>query len=105
MTSYQLGPDLSNASHIGFEILVGTRRISCAVSNEALEAAAGLALPSTSVARRRSFDRFRTLIHSAATLKFSDSTKKVGDCVMLQSEDLRRVPLEKGVPVFGTTAR
>lgn len=105
MTSPQLAPNLSNASHIGFEILVGTRRISCGVSNEALEAAAGLALPSTSVARRRSFDRFRTLIHSAAKLKFSDSIEKMDDYVLVQSDDLRRVPLEKGVPVFGTTTR
>ena len=51
---------------IRFEIRDGMRRVSCVVLNEALEAAAGLPQLSAPMLRRRSFDRFRTLIHAAA---------------------------------------
>ncbi|GBQ27984.1 hypothetical protein AA13594_0809 [Gluconacetobacter azotocaptans DSM 13594] len=72
------------------------------VSGEALEAAAGLTLPSTSLSRQRSFDRFRTLINAAAKLKLARAPVRQGGCLVLESDDLRRVPLEVGVPLFGS---
>ena len=58
-----------HGNFIRFEIRDGIRRISFAVSDEALEAVSGLPAPSTVMLRRRSFDRFRTLINVAANLK------------------------------------
>ncbi|WP_173576031.1 DUF1488 family protein [Acetobacter fallax] len=95
----------SDTGYIPFEILVGTRRVSCGVSNEALEAAAGLGALSGSVARHQSFHRFRTLIHAAAVLKLTRSGKKAEGLLLLGSDDLRLVPLEKGIPVFGRVPR
>ena len=71
-----------DGNFIRFEIRDGIRRISCAVSDEALEAVSGLPVPSTVVLRRRSFDRFRTLINVAAKLKLSTlPSRSIGlDC-------------------------
>jgi hypothetical protein len=88
-----------------FEIRDGIRRISCAVSNEALEAVSGLPAPSTEMLRRRSFDRFRTLINMAAKLKLSMLPSGSISLIVLTDEDLRRVPPETGVPSFGSSAR
>ncbi|GBR03182.1 DUF1488 family protein [Acetobacter oeni] len=97
--------DQADRGHISFEIFAGNQRVSCRVLDEALEAAAGLASPATLAARRQSFQRFRVLIHAAATLKFARSGKASDVIVMLGSEDLRHVPPEKGVPVFGKIPR
>jgi len=83
-----------------FEIRDGIRRISCAVSNEALEAVSGLPAPSTAMLRRRSFDRFRTLINVAAKLKLSTLPSGAIGLIVLTDEDLRRVPPETGVPAY-----
>lgn len=93
------------AKNIRFEVIVGTRRVSCEVSDAALEAAAGLVTPSTSTARRRSFDRFRTLINKAAQMKVARTGTQDNALVMLESEDLRHVPLTKGIPLFGSATR
>ena len=95
----------ADSSHIRFEIRDGIRRISCTVSNEALEAAAGLTVPSTEMLRRRSFDRFRTLINMAAEMKLR--TLPLGSIgpLDLSSDDLRRVPTETEAPRFGRAAR
>jgi hypothetical protein len=90
---------------IRFEIRDGIRRISCAVSDEALEAVSGLTAPSTSMLRRRSFDRFRTLINVAAKLKLGTLPSGSLGLIVLTREDLRRVPRETGVPSFGSSAR
>ena len=88
-----------------FEIRDGIRRISCAVSDEALEAVSGLTTPSTVMLRRRSFDRFRTLINVAAELKLR--TLPLGSIgpIVLTRNDLRRVPPVTGVPSFGSSAK
>jgi len=90
---------------IRFEIRDGIRRISCAVSDEALEAVSGLTAPSTAMLRQRSFDRFRTLIHSAAKLKSRTLPSGSIGPIVLSHEDLRRVPPETGVPLYGSSAR
>lgn len=92
-------------SLIRFEVRVGIRRISCNVSDEALEAVSGLAAPSTMVLRRKSFDRFRTLIDAAARLKLGTLPPGFIGPVVLSSGDLRRVPPEVGVPAFGSAGR
>ena len=89
---------------IRFEIRDGTRRISCVVSNEALEAAAGLPAMSTPMLRRQSFDRFRTLIHAAAGARLAALPGLVGP-IVLTSRDLRSVPSVRGTPVFGSSGR
>jgi hypothetical protein len=88
-----------------FQVRVGVRLISCDVSDEALEAVSGPALPSTSLTRRRSFDRFRTLIDAAAKLKLKDLSAGFGGPLVLSSRDLRRVPSETGVPSYGSAPR
>ncbi len=90
---------------VRFEVRVGIRRVSCDVLDEALEAASGLAAPSTVVLRRKSFDRFRTLIDAAARLKLGTLPPGFSGPVVLSSGDLRRVPPQAGVPVFGHAGR
>ncbi len=90
---------------IRFEIRDGIRRISCAVSDEALEAASGLTLPSTVILRRRSFDRFRTLINAAAKLKLRTLPPGSIGPIVLTREDLRCMPPETGMPSFGSFAK
>jgi hypothetical protein len=89
---------------VRFEVRDRTRRIVCAVSDEALEAVSDLAAPSTDTMRRRSFDRFRSLIDTAAKLKLSTIPGDFPGPVLLSSDDLRRVPAEQGVPVFGSSS-
>jgi hypothetical protein len=89
---------------IRFEIRDGMRRVSCVVLNEALEAAAGLPQLSAPMLRRRSFDRFRTLIHAAAGARLAAVPGFVGP-IVLTSGDLRSVPPERGAPVFGSSGR
>ncbi len=88
-----------------FEVRDGMRRISCTVSDEALEAVSGLPTPSSAALRRKSFDRFRTLINAAATLKLVTLPPGFAGPLALDDADLRRVPAEKGVPVYGSSAR
>ncbi len=90
---------------VRFEIRVGIRRISCNISDEALEAVSGLATPSTMTLRRKSFDRFRTLIDAAARLKLGTLPSGFIGPIILSSEDLRCVPPEVGVPAFGSAGR
>ncbi len=90
---------------VGFEIQDGSRRIKCEVSNEALEAASGLADGSSATLRRRSFDRFRTLINAAAVLRISALPPGLTSRILLTERDLRRVPAETGAPAFGVAAR
>ena len=90
---------------IRFEVRDGIRRISCSVSDEALEAASGLTIPSTTGLRRKSFDRFRTLIEAAARLKLTTLPPGFAGPVALSSKDLRCVPPVVGVPPFGGTGR
>ena len=90
---------------IRFEIRDGFRRASCAVSNEALEAVSGLIEPSTPLLRRRSFDRYRTLIHAAAMLRLKALPPGPTDTIILSCKDLRCVPPVTGTPSFGSSAR
>lgn len=88
-----------------FEVRDGIHRISCTILAEALEAASGMAAPSTPLLRRRSFDRFRTLIDAAAKLKWEALPPGSVGSLVLTSEDLRSVPPQAGVPLFGSSAR
>lgn len=88
-----------------FEVRDGVRRVICSVSDEALEAASGLAAPSTPVLRRKSFDRFRTLIDAAAKLKLNTLPAGSLGPIVLSSQDLRCVPPAAGVPLFGSMSR
>jgi hypothetical protein len=87
---------------IRFEIRDRTRRISCAISDEALEAASNLPLPSTATSRQRSFSRFRTLIDVAARLKLSHMPDSFNGPLTILSDDLRHVPDLEGLPQFGS---
>lgn len=90
---------------IRFEIREGSRRLSFAVTDEALETASGLNSPSTSIMRQRSFDRFRVLINAAANRKLSRLPPGSIDPIILTSADLRCVAPERGEPAFGSPAR
>jgi len=96
---------VADADFARFQVRVGMRRIDCAVPDEVLEAVSGLASPSTALLRRRSFDRFRTLINAAAKLKSGGLPPDFVGRLMLTADDLRRVPPEPGVPAFGSAAR
>ena len=88
-----------------FEVRDGIRRIGCTVSDEALEAVSGLVIPSTTGSRRKSFDRFRMLINAAATLKLARLPPGFVGLLALSGEDLRRVPHQVDLPVFGSAGR
>jgi hypothetical protein len=90
---------------IRFEIRDGIRRVSFVVSNEALEAASGLPGLSSAMLRRRSFDRFRTLIHAAAARRLASLPLGFVSPVVLTGRDLRAVPTERGTPAFGSSGR
>jgi hypothetical protein len=87
---------------IHFEIRDRTRRISCAISDEALEAASNLPLPSTAMSRQQSFSRFRTLIDVAARLKLSNMPDGFVGPLTILSNDLRHVPDLEDAPQFGS---
>jgi len=93
------------ADGIRFEVRSGMRKVNCNVSDDALEAVSGLTAPSTATLRRRSFDRFRTLINTAATLKLASLPAGFDDPMMLTRDDLRRVPAVTGEPEFGSALR
>ena len=97
--------DVIDAGFIQFEVRDGIRRVSCHVSEEALEAVSGLRVPSTTALRRRSFDRFRTLIEAAAQLKLRTLPPGFDGPLALSSRDLRIVPADPGLPSFGTSPR
>jgi hypothetical protein len=85
-----------------FEIRDRTRRISCAISDEALETASDLPLPSTAMSRQRSFSRFRALIDAAARLKLAHMPDGFAGPLTILSDDLRQVPDLEGEPHFGS---
>lgn len=99
--------DLSalTTTNITFEIRSGIHRVQCGVANEALDAASGCIEPSTPALRRRSFDRFRTLIHEAAMIQFGARPPGCVDPILVTSADLRRVPSRTGSPNMGTLGR
>jgi len=90
---------------IRFEIRDGTRRVSCVVANEALEAAAGLPELSAPMLRRRSFDRFRTLIHAAASARLAALPPGFVGPIVLTTRDLRSMPPDRHAPAFGSSGR
>lgn len=91
-----------NEGFTRFQVRAGIRLISCDVADEALEAVSSLALPSTSSTRRKSFDRFRTLIDAAAKLKLKDLPPGFGGPLALSSEDLFRVPPPPRTSAYGS---
>ena len=95
----------TDVGFIRFEVRNGVRRISCTVSHEALEAASALSARSGPALCRRSFDRFRTVIQSAATLRIAALPPDFDGPIALTSVDLRRVPPQHGAPLFGVAAR
>jgi hypothetical protein len=95
----------AETSVIRFEIRIGNDLVVCGVTDEALDAASGLTDPSTPAIRRRSFDRFRTLIHQAAKMRFQTQPPGRVGPILLTSADLRRVPPQTGYPNFGTAGR
>ena len=99
-----VGPTLE-CNVIRFEVRDGSRRIGFAVSDDALDALSGLISPSTPTMRRKSFDRFRTLINAAAMLKLKALPPGSVGPILLTQRDLRRVPPEIGTPLFGSCAR
>ncbi len=97
-------PTIEN-NFIRFEIRDGSRRIGCAVSDEALDPVSGLISPSTPLMRRKSFDRFRTLINGAAMLKLRSLPSGPVGPIVLTKRDLRGVPPEARTPPFGSCGR
>jgi Protein of unknown function (DUF1488) len=105
MTSPSSMDAARDAGFTRFEVRDGMRRVGCNVSDEALEAVSGLTGPSTPALRRRSFDRFRTLINAAAVLRLSTLPLGFVGPIVLTSADLRHVPPVTGEPLFGSSPR
>jgi hypothetical protein len=95
-----LDPNLLN-----FEIRHGMHRIRCGVLDDALDAVSGQTAPSNPTLRRRSFDRFRTLINAAASVKLATMPPEFAGPLVLTRDDLRRVPTQPGAPSFGSAPR
>jgi hypothetical protein len=72
----------------------GMKRITCSVPNDVMDAVSGQAGPLTPGLRRRSFDRYRTLIHGAAMLRLKDLPAGSLGPIVLARRDLRCVALE-----------
>jgi hypothetical protein len=73
---------------IHFEIMDGMRRIRCSVPNELIDAVSGLPVPLTDGLRRRSFDRFRTVMHGAAMQRLKDQPPGSAEPIVLVRRDL-----------------
>lgn len=65
----------------------------------------GLVIPSTTASRRKSFDRFRMLINAAATLKLARLPPGFVGLLAFWGEDLRSVPRQVDLLVFGSAGR
>jgi len=89
---------------IHFEIMDGIRRITCSVPNDVMDAVSGLPGPLTPSLRRRSFDRFRTLIHGAAVQRLKDMPAGSAGPIVLARRDLRSVSLETASSCSGSFA-
>ncbi len=87
---------------VHFEVRDGMRRISCAISNDTLDAAVGLKDVGTPADRRRSFERFRSMIHVAALLRWKAQPLGSVAPVILTDRDLCDVPPKIGNPRFGS---
>ena len=105
MTPIRTGTPQPDADAVRFEVRNGMRRVGCTVSSEALEAASGLALPSTTSSRRQSFDRFRTVSNTAAIRKLGTLPADFTGPLALSGDALRVVPARVGDPLFGSTRR
>ena len=97
--------DETMSDSIQFEVRDGIKRVTFSVLGEALDAASGLVAPSTEALRRRSFDRFRSLIDAAAKLKLRTLPPEAVGPLTLSSRDLRNVPPLSGTPAFGSSPR
>jgi len=93
-------------SAISFEIRDGIRRIKCSVPNELIDAVSGLPAPLTDGLRRRSFDRFRTVMHGAAMQRLKDLPAGSPGPIVLARRDLNGLqmsghvkPLSRVAPV------
>ena len=95
----------SPSDEVSFEVRLNNRRVRCVVSEEALGAVSGTALPLTSVTRRGAFDRFRVLIDAAAKLKMAMPETAGLPTITLTPGDLRRVVPTHDSPPFGSTPR
>jgi hypothetical protein len=73
---------------IHFEIMDGMRRIRCSVPNELIDAVSGLPAPLTDGLRRRSFDRFRTVMHGAAMQRLKAQPAGSLEPIVLVRRDL-----------------
>jgi hypothetical protein len=82
-------PAESDDTFIQFHIMDGSRRIRCAISNQAMDKASSLAAPSSPALRSRSFYRFRASIHGAAMLKLKRLPPGFEGPLVLLAEDLR----------------
>ncbi len=74
---------------IKFEVMSGSRRVHCSISNETMDRALCLPPPMTPALRGRSFYRFRSLIHDAALLKLKDLPEGCSDTIELTPRDQR----------------
>jgi hypothetical protein len=83
-----------DGSFINFEIMDGIRRITCSVPNDVMDAVSGIAGPLTPGLRRRSFDRYRTLIHGAAMQRLKEMPAGSHGPIVLARRDLRCVAQE-----------
>ena len=105
MTTTEGAAATQDAGVVRFEVRHGMRRIGCTISDEALEAASGLAVPSTTGMRRQSFDRFRTVIHAAALRKLGTLPADFAGPLALSGDDLRGAVAGVGDPLFGSSRR
>ncbi len=72
----------------------GIRRVTCSVPNDVMDAVCGVTGPLSPGLRRRSFDRFRTLINGAAMRRLKDMPAGSAGPIVLVQRDLRLVALE-----------
>jgi len=95
----------SDSSFISFEIMDGIRRIACSVPNDVMDAVSGQGTPLTPGLRRRSFDRYRTLIHGAAMQRLKELPAGSLGPIVLARRDLRLVALETQAVRPGSLAK
>jgi hypothetical protein len=77
-----------DSDYIHFEIMDGMHRIRCSVPNELIDAVSGLPAPLTDGLRRRSFDRFRTVMHGAAMQRLKAQPAGSLEPIVLMRRDL-----------------
>ena len=105
MRAMAIAASADEAGYTPFEVRSGNRRVRCLVADTTLDAASGLSELPTLTLRRRSFEKFRTLIQATAQRMLGELPVGFIGSLVISGEDMRQTTPEQGMAVFGDAGR